>query len=425
MKSGAFLSVSRNRPMPSWQSIIWIVNGFFLVMTVVVAYVPGGSSPDRRGVIQYLAQFTFAEERNLATYWEGWCLLLIAVLAFQQFLQGDKTAPRGNRSWLGLSVLAAGLSLDELGSIHEQATVLLESWGLAGSVRSLVPLALPALFVLSITLRGMWTFKNRRAFWLTSGAFVLFGSVAVQEYFEHAVVWPWWAAGIRVGIEEGTELVGVFLLLCGVMRARDSSRGVYVLDLAPRPETLIRLRPAVALVTLATFVPLGMFTNLVVGAAHHRGTPAAWLPFALLNLSATAAWICARRDTIYRSGFCALSLLALFFSLDQIIVFERVIDKGLTHGALAILMFPSLAAACLAIPSLRTPRNFIVLGALLPWSLALVFFSRLLTWLILPLQSLAIFWVLASDRAIGFCAFPNRLSRQQNFCAEPAQNRSD
>jgi hypothetical protein len=128
---------------------------------------------------------------------------------------------------------------------------------------------------------------------------------------------------------------------------------------------------------------------------------------------------------MYRSGFCALSLLALFFSLDQIIVFERVIDKGLTHGALAILMFPSLAAACLAIPSLRTPTNFIVLGALLPWSLTLVFFSGLLTWLILPLQALAIFWVLVSVCAIGFCAFPNRLSRQQNFFAEPAQDGSD
>jgi hypothetical protein len=204
--------------------------------------------------------------------------------------------------------------------------------------------------------------------------------------------------------------LGVFFLLCVVLPKRHNAERTGILSRVPRPETLTQLRPAVALVTLTTFIPLGMFTNLVVGTAHHRGAPAAWLPFALLNLSATAAWICARRDTMYRSGFCALALLALFFSLDQIIVFERVIDKGLAHGALAILMFPSLAAACLAIPSLRTRTNFIVLSALLPLSFTLVFSPTLLPWLVLPLQSLAIFWVLVSVCQGRFYTIANEAS---------------
>jgi hypothetical protein len=85
--------------------------------------------------------------------------------------------------------------------------------------------------------------------------------------------------------------------------------------------------------------------------------------------------------------------------LDQIIVFERVIDKNLMRGQLATLMFPCMAAACLAIPTLRTRPNFVLLGALLPLSLGLVLSSKLLPWLVLPFQSLGIFWVLSTRLA--------------------------
>jgi hypothetical protein len=75
-----------------WRSTIWLVNGFFLVITVIVAQLPGSGSSSRHGLVQYLAQFTLAEEKNLATYWEGWCLLLVSVLAFERFLLANKTA---------------------------------------------------------------------------------------------------------------------------------------------------------------------------------------------------------------------------------------------------------------------------------------------------------------------------------------------
>lgn len=383
----------------SWQSVIWSVNGLFLLMTMAVAYLPGGSSPDRRGIVQYFAQFTLAEERNLATYWEGWCLLLVAVLAFERFLQGDRTETYKKQSWLGLSVLATGLSLDELGSIHEQAPFLFEPWGLSGSMKSKIPLVIPALLILIVTLQRMWSFANRQHFWLTLSAFILFGSVAFQEHLEHTVIWPWWAEGIRVGFEEGTELFGIFLLLSVFMPARHDSGQAAIIDLAPRTATLIKLRPALAFVTLASFIPLAAFTGFVIADAHHRGTPAAWLPFVLLNLSWMAAWTCARKAEMYRTGFFVVSLLALFFSLDQIIVFERVIDKDLIRGDLAILMFPCMAAACLAIPILRTGCNFVLLGALLPLSLLLVSSAELLPWFVLPLQSLGIFWVLSTGLA--------------------------
>jgi hypothetical protein len=375
------------------------VNGFFLLMTVAVAYLPDGSSAGRRGMFPYLAQFTLGEERNLATSWEGWCLLLVAVLAFERFLQGRKTETYKNQSWLGLSMLALGLSLDELGSIHEQTQLLFKPWGLSGTIKSNIPLALPALLLLIITLRWMWYFANRRHFWLTLSAFILFGSVAFQEHLEHTVPWPWWAAGIRVGIEEGTELFGVFLLLSVFVPARDQPGAVSITSLAPRATTLIQLKLMLAFLTLASFIPLAFLSIFVISDAHYRGVPAAWLPFVLLNLSSMAAWACAQKAEIYRGGFFVVFLLALFFSLDQIIVFERIIDKNLVLGNLSSLMFPCLAAACLAIPTVRTRCNFILFGALLPLSVGFFFSSNLLPWLVLPVQSLGIFWVLSSELA--------------------------
>jgi hypothetical protein len=70
-------------------------------MTVIVAQLPGSRSSARHGLVQYLAQFTLAEEKNLATYWEGWCLLLVSILAFERFLQANKTATYEKQSWLG------------------------------------------------------------------------------------------------------------------------------------------------------------------------------------------------------------------------------------------------------------------------------------------------------------------------------------
>jgi hypothetical protein len=388
-----------------WWSVIWGVNVFFLVMTVIFAHLSGSSTSLRHGLVQYLAQFTLAEERNLATYWEGWCLLLVSILAFERFLHTDKTASYEKQAWLGFSVLAAGLSLDELGSIHEQVPFLFEPWGLSGSVKSKIPLAVPALVILSFTLQRMWGLVNRRHFWLTLSAFVLFGSVAFQEHLEHTVSWPWWAEGIRVGVEEGTELLGVFLLLSVCMSASHAPGKVKsIVDLAPRTETLVQLKPAVAVVTLSSFIPLGLFTVFMITDAHHRGTPATWLPFMLLNLAWMAAWAHSQLSGRYGKRFLFISLLAFFFALDQIIVFERVIDRHLSHGMLGTLMFPCMAAACMAIPTLRTRSNMVLLGVLLPLSLLLIIpASELLPWFVFPLQSLAVVSVLVSGLAGAVC----------------------
>ena len=390
-----------------WRSVVWTANGFFLVMTIAVAQLPGSSSAVRQGAVQYLAQFTLAEEKNLATYWQGWCFLLVSILAFERSLQAERSATYERQSWLGLAALSAGLSLDELGSIHERAAFLFGSWGLSGGISSNIPFAVPAVLLLIFTLRRMWRLGSRRRFWLTLSAFTAFGFVALQEYLEHAVAWPWWVRGMRFAVEEGTELFGIFLLLSVVAStARTSAKSGSVACLVPNVETLVRLRPAVVGLTAAGLIPLSILTYQAIDDVTHRGIPAAWLPFLPLNLASMAAWASAQRADRYKRYFYLASFLAFIFSLDQIILFQRMMDKNLIRGELGSLMFPCMAAVCLAIPSLRTRANLFLLGMLLLLSPFLMLASDLLAWLVIPIQSVGVYYILASGLAVPGSAAP-------------------
>ena len=376
----------------SWKSVVWCVNGFFILMTVIFHYLPN----NRQGAFKFLAMFSLQFEKNLATYWEGWCFLLVAVLAFQRFLASGRAASYERQAWVGLSILAAGLSLDELGSIHERAKFMFSPWGLTGRFAWL-PLAVPALAILVFTLYRMLRLRNYRDFSLMVAGWIILGSVPVQEHLEHTINWPWWFQGLRFGLEEGTELVGAFLLLCVVTPAKQSFQKVGSLQqLAPEANTLIKLRPTISCVTLLAFVPLAMVTVWTEPVANNRGIPAAWLPFVCLNMASLAAWTRAREELAYRNRFLIASALSLLFSLDQIIVFERILDMTIMHSRIEKIMFPIMAGVLLCIPYARTRFNVLLISLLSLVSVVMVSSSKAVWAFAVPLQSLAIFWVGAS-----------------------------
>ena len=382
----AFLLASR------WQSVVWGINGFFIAMTIVYPYLPN----NRRGMTMLLALFSLQFEKNVATYWEGWCLLLVALLALQRMFDSAEPAPPARQAWAGLAVLAAALSLDELGSLHERADFLFASWGFSERY-ALLPLALPAVLLLSWTLQRLVRLPDRRHFWLTLSAFLAFGSVAWQEHLEHTIRWPWWVRGIRFGVEESAELGGIFLLFSVVLSAGSpTSRFTSVAHLLPRRETLIRLKPVAVALTLLSVVPLGVLTVTTLAVTANRGIPAAWLPFVVLNLACMVAWSRAQAGEAYGTRFLGAALLACFFAFDQIIVFQRVADMSVIRGEVERLMFPCLAAVCLSIPPLRTRLNVLLTVVLLPWSLPVLPASELLPRLTIPLQALGIFYMVAS-----------------------------
>ncbi|NIM96731.1 MAG: hypothetical protein GTO24_01210 [candidate division Zixibacteria bacterium] len=293
--------------------------------------------------------------------------------------------------------MSAGLSLDELGSIHERSRFLFSSWGLSGRMHGWIPLAVPALLILIFTLQRMRHFSHRRYFWLVLAAFATFGLVAFFEYIEALVKWPRWFKGMRFGMEEGTELVAIFLLLCVVHSPKDSSgKTKSIMDLIPRLETLTRLKPTIVVLTLVGFIPLGILTVGTLVVTENRGIPAMWLPFMLLNLACIGAWIRAKTEVTHRKHFQIAGLLALFFSLDQIIVFQRVVDMSLLRGTIENLMFPCMAAVCMSIPTLRTRSNITLLVALLALGIFLIPSSDLFPRLVIPLQSLGVFYLFVS-----------------------------
>jgi hypothetical protein len=214
------------------------------------------------------------------------------------------------------------------------------------------------------------------------------------------VAWPPWARGMRFAVEEGTELFGIYLLFCVVVYRSDrSGNATSIAGCIPSSATLIRLRRPVVLLTLSAFVPLGILTMSVIEDANYRGVPAAWLPFVILSLSCMTAWACAEKAPLCRDGFRLLSLLAIVFALDQMIVFQRVMDQHLLRGEIGMLMFPCMMTVCMSIGTLRTRQNMILASLLLPLSLLFVLRWELLAWLVAPLQSLGIYWILTSALA--------------------------
>jgi hypothetical protein len=121
------------------------------------------------------------------------------------------------------------------------------------------------------------------------------------------------------------------------------------------------------------------------------------------------AWASTEMTKKYRKRFLLVSLLVLFFSLDQTIVSQRLVDKNLIQGTLGNWMLPCLALECMAIPTLRTRPNIVLMAVLLGLSLFLISGSELMPWLVTPLQALGIFWILVSGLvACGFRAVPGR-----------------
>jgi len=108
------------------------------------------------------------------------------------------------------------------------------------------------------------------------------------------------------------------------------------------------------------------------------------------------AWSGAEIAETYRGRYLFVGFMALFFSLDQIVLFQRIMDKNLIRGEVEVLMLPCMAAACMCIPTLRTRSNIILLAALVPLSLLFIPGSELFPRLVIPLQSLGIFSVLVS-----------------------------
>jgi hypothetical protein len=250
-----------------WQWVLGI-DLFFVITTVFLTY--HHSTP----IFHY---FNLGGELNFASWWSGINLLSASLLCYKHY---SAQRDRANLSWLVLAFLFSALSCDEIGSLHER--IIQTSWsdyysyGLAGVI--LLTYALGQLFSRPQT-------RISAGFILLG--FLTFATVAIQEYLEHEIGFPYWLLGIRAGVEEGSELVGMLFCLLGILHPRVSQAKAN-----DATALLLGFKLPFNQIHIILLGGLLLHTGFCVWVPHltdlpDRGNPALWYPIAIFFLMFT------------------------------------------------------------------------------------------------------------------------------------------
>jgi voltage-gated potassium channel Kch len=276
---------------PRWQRIPWwlwivVIDVYLLVATEIVAY---DISIPAKGALFY--PFDLSVEMNLGVWWSGICLFAAGLLAYENFCNGEGSE---RSAWLVLSALLVGLSYDEVGSIHERVgkDSVMGVWSALGVWSGKLPfIVIGFAFFVFAFVRLIKREQTRRSAIAILSGFVLFGSVLLQEYLEWNIDWAPWVRGIRVGVEEGTELLGALLCLWGMVSLRKKgSQNASLETIIANP---LRMKYILAVIFVgllihgAVILILGRNINIT-----GLGNPAVWYPSALFFvIFCTGFWI--------------------------------------------------------------------------------------------------------------------------------------
>lgn len=264
----------------SWWRWIVGIDSFLLVITFAFYHL---SFP---GKILLLRHFRLTSEMNLAAWWSGVTLFVIGLLCYELYSSGRQAR---KLPWLVLAIVFAGLSFDEIGSVHERVFYG-QAFGVGGW-RAYIPYAVVGLSLVGYSLLALLRdpTTRRTAVFLALGIGTLC-SAALHEFVEHRVDWPSYLRGIRAAAEEGSELLGMFLCLWGIVPQRKlRSRATGMGPVVPNPLLMVRGSAVLvggAVIHVATSVFVA--THAEIGG---RGDPAVWYPsMLLLILSCVYFW---------------------------------------------------------------------------------------------------------------------------------------
>lgn len=204
---------SSQRLIVLWYWMAVVVSVIFILALPIRWYFPQ-FAPNIIGKMQLTV------ENNLAAWWSGVLLFMLAVHAYDAYVALRERAPKAARAWAILAGILLFFSADEIGSMHERLGLLgeylgISTWGLVLPLGGLI-----GSFLL-YALYSLWQDSGeskRHVLPLVIG-FGLLGSVVIQEYYELAVDWGTGASvWIRATIEEGSELLGMVVLLGVTLR---------------------------------------------------------------------------------------------------------------------------------------------------------------------------------------------------------------
>ena len=285
-----------------------------VLVTSLLRYIPHESN-----IIGYstfkllLRQVELGVEMNIGSWWLGLNIFFAALISYEIFsVMEDKR----KFSWLILSIVFLGLSVDEVGSIHER---VFSSWYV------ILGVFLVGIFPFAYAIWELFRARESRK----SAVLILIGfgvmTLAVpMEYLEHHLTWPSSLVGLRIGFEEGFEVFGALICLVAIVQQRR--------DL-PWSNTLSRVVPN-------PFLMRGLYSILAGGFIIHtissiltslfwkigaRGSPSVYYPsFVFVIVGSSCFWashygnVTRKKMWLYRSVVMFyMSLVSFYLILPE------------------------------------------------------------------------------------------------------------
>jgi len=293
-----------------------------------------------------LSRLALGFESNAAAWWSGMLLALIGVHAYDGYAAHRGHDRRAGQAWLLVCLVMFVLSADEVGSVHER----IGNFGVEIGVSPALLLAPFGAVLVGALSRAFWVFwttpsERSKVVPLFIG-FAFFASVAVQEVIEHRLdLNSPLAEAFRVGVEEGSELSGMLVLLWVTMRNTRGLWGRAGERTPPLFEVAPDLRWPVALASILIVAALAMFADPARPRA--TGHPADWLGAVLLLGSALGL---ARRALLLGKGNLIPWMLAGLCVVGSMIVVDFSTDRlVVVYGVTVSLRVFLLLAVCLLV----------------------------------------------------------------------------
>jgi len=241
---------------------------------------------------QPFSVFNLRGESNFAALFSGIFLLIIALHAFDGWSSNRFSKPRVAAAWMMLSLVLITLSFDEIGSLHERLPsdthIIYWIW--------VLPFALIYACISAYALVVLYRSEQYRSSAKLIGlGFLLFASVALQEEIEWSLDWSanrylrFFKSWFRPVIEEGTELLGMILLLKASMINTRGLLSQYGPSTFPTLEAVKAWRTPVLILGLVGGPLVAFFTESLPPDSSGHGLPADWPAAALFSLAALAA----------------------------------------------------------------------------------------------------------------------------------------
>ena len=412
--------------------IIFIILGnlVFLTGTAVFARFDRSFNEDwgAEPIIKFLlVQFNLGRENVAASWYASMIILAVGLLAFLCFwldFQRFEGRPKQlSFGWLIVGFLFTGLSLDEIGSLHERVGMItsLNPFGdvpLGWVTLLAIPIGTVALFMLIFG----WVHirKNPWSFVLFGLGVLLFISVPFQEKFE---IDQWHSAAVRdawqrpiwqILLEEGTELFASLSFFgATAVYAHTAYQGI---QSETRRSPFTSLKVKLPQLLTALLVLIGLFgigltiANWVLYNLDSReglnGITINWFPSTIAFLTAVVCIaisfifpnISKWEKWVYRSAGIIFLMLSLFYGSAIAFWLEDVAESGLylqgeTTGGFTLFLLgiglfwlwhirvwwiaiPTVLALLLSIWAFQIPNPILVepaFWALSSWFTAVIF----------------------------------------------------